>query len=335
VSTDAPSETALGASPRILITGYSGFVGAYLIEACARRYPSATLIGVSNRAPRQGAPPSLRAIHRAIHADMSDGARVRAVIGETRPDVVFHLAAQASVAASWSDPAGTLAVNAGGAVHLLEAIRAEAPRARVVLVGSGEQYGLVPPEENPIREERNQQPINPYAVAKATQDLFGYQYFKAYGLAVVRARPFNHFGPGQAPSYVIADFARQIALAEVGRRPPTLDVGNLSARRDFLPVEDVVRAYVLLAERGHAGRAYNIGSGQGRAIAEILDQLLAYARVPIAVRRDPQRFRPVDAPVLVADTASLREDTGWAPEMDFAEALARTLDSWRESVSRE
>lgn len=324
-------------APRILITGYSGFVGAYLIEACLRRYPEATLVGVSNHspthAPRQPLPAAVVPVHADLAADT--GAGIREVVREARPDLVFHLAAQASVAASWADPAGTLATNAGGAVHLLEALRAEAPAARVVLVGSGEQYGLVPPEENPIREDHCQQPINPYAVAKATQDLFGYQYFKAYGLPVLRVRPFNHFGPGQAPTYVIADFARQIALAEAGRRERTLRVGNLAARRDFLPVEDVVRAYLAVAERGAAGQAYNVGSGHGRAIAEILDQLLTLARVPITLERDSTRFRPVDAPLLVADTTRLREDTGWEAEVDFGEALARTLDYWRESVSRE
>jgi len=159
----------IGTSPRILITGYSGFVGRYLIEECSRRAPDATLIGVSNHAPRHPMPASLS----AVHADVADAGRVREFIREARPDLVFHLAAQASVAASWADPVGTLAINAGGAAHLLEALRAEAPAARVVLVGSGEQYGLVPPEENPIREEHCQQPINPYAVAKATPDLLG------------------------------------------------------------------------------------------------------------------------------------------------------------------
>lgn len=315
---------------RILITGYSGFVGRYLLEECARSYPGAALIGMASHTP----PTNSALPHTVMHADMSDAARVREVVREAQPDLVFHLAAQASVAASWADPAGTLAVNAGGAVHLLEAMRIHAPDARVVLVGSGEQYGLVPPEENPIREDRAPQPVNPYAVAKVTQDLFGFEYFTAYGLRVLRARPFNHFGPGQSPSFVIASFARQIAQAEAGQHERTLRVGNLAAARDFLPVEDVVRAYVALAERGRAGQAYNVGSGQGRAIRELLDQLLAVARVPLAVERDPQRFRPVDAPLLVADITRIREDTGWEPTADFAGALERTLDSWRDLVAQ-
>lgn len=317
--------------PRILITGFSGFVGRYLVEECSRAFPGASLIGMASHIPPASSAQQLT----AVYADMSDAARVREVVREARPDLVFHLAAQASVAASWADPAGTLAVNAGGAVHLLEALRTEAREARVVLVGSGEQYGLVPPEENPIREDRSPQPVNPYAVAKVTQDLFGFEYFKAYALPVLRARPFNHFGPGQLPTFVIASFARQIALAEAGKRDRTLRVGNLAAQRDFLPVEDVVRAYVALAERGHAGQAYNVGSGQGRAIRDILDQLLAFARVPLLVERDPERFRPVDAPLLVADITRIHEDTGWQPTTDFAGALERTLDSWREAVARD
>src|SRR6266568_1235578 len=152
------------------------------------------------------------------------------------------LAAQSSVAASWNDPLSTLQVNAGGAIHLLEALRAERLSPRVLLVGSGEQYGLVKPEENPINEDSLPRPINPYGVSKLAQDLYGYQYFITYGLPILRARPFNHFGLRQTATFVVADFARQIVLIEQGKVEPILSVGNLQTRRDFLPVEDVVRA---------------------------------------------------------------------------------------------
>jgi GDP-4-dehydro-6-deoxy-D-mannose reductase len=260
---------------------------------------------------------------------MTQPHHVWAAVADARPDLVIHLAAQASVAASWADPAQTLLTNAGATIHLLEALRATAPNARILLIGSGEAYGAVRAEENPIAEDHPLQPVNPYAVAKATLDMLGYQNFAAYGLAVCRLRPFNSFGPRQSPAFVVASFARQIAAIEAGAAEPVLHVGNLEALRDFLPVEDVAQAYLAVAERGHPGAAYNVGSGQGRTIKSILERLLSWARVPIDVRADASRLRPADVPALVADTTRLRTHTGWAPLADFDEALRRTLEYWR------
>jgi GDP-4-dehydro-6-deoxy-D-mannose reductase len=175
-------------------------------------------------------------------------------------------------------------------------------------------------------------PVNPYAVAKAAQDLFAYAYFVAYGLPIVRVRAFNHFGPRQRPVFVVADFAHQIAEIEAGLAEPVLWVGNLAAERDFLPVEDMVLAYLAVAERGRPGVAYNTGSGRGRSIRAILDGLLAHARRPIQVEEDPARMRPADVPILVGDIARVRADTGWHPRADFDEALLRTLDYARTMV---
>ncbi|MFI5273904.1 MAG: GDP-mannose 4,6-dehydratase, partial [Ktedonobacterales bacterium] len=290
------------------------------------------LFGLSNdHEPRAGQLTTVT----GLHADITKPEQVRAAVAEARPDLIFHLAAQPSVALSWADPSGTLAINAGGAVHLCEALRAERMAPRVVFVGSGEQYGLVRPEENPVTEACPPRPVNPYAVSKATQDLYGYLYFTAYGLPIMRARPFNHFGPGQAETFVIAGFARQIALIEAGLVGPELAVGNLRAKRDFLPVTDVVRAYVAIAERGQPGESYNVGSGHARAISEILSCLLDMARVPIQLREDPARFRPVDVPMLYADTSHLRAGTGWEPVEEFERVLAWTLDYWRAIVTQE
>lgn len=272
---------------------------------------------------------------RHVAADLRDADALRRAIAEVRPELIFHLAGQASVATSWSDPYATLTINAGGAVHLFEALRAEGLAPRIILIGSGEQYGHVPPEDNPIAEACPQQPVNPYAVSKAAQDLYGYQYFVSYGLPIIRVRAFNHFGPAQSDTFVIASFAHQIARIEAGKAPPELHVGNLTPRRDFLPVEDVIHAYRALADRGHPGDVYNVGSGEARSIEQVLNTLLALARRPIAVLPDPARFRPADAPVLVADISHIREHTGWSPIVPFGEALRRTLDFWREHVTRE
>jgi GDP-4-dehydro-6-deoxy-D-mannose reductase len=313
---------------RILITGASGFVGRHLIERLRAEYPSAAIFGFSHIAhPSDGVFSHPQLI--MLTGDIRSLADVRAAITGARPDWIFHLAGQASVAASWNDPATTLAVNAGGAINLLEAVRAEGLAPRIVLVGSGEQYGVVPAENNPIKETYPPAPVNPYAVAKQSQDLFGYQYWVSYRLPIVRARAFNHFGSFQDDAFVVASLAQQIAEIEAGRRPATLFVGNLAARRDFLPVGDVVRAYIALAERGTPGNVYNVGSGAARPVSELLDILLSFATCRIEIQRDPARYRPVDIPLIEADISRIRAETGWEPHIPLDLALRETLDYWR------
>ena len=317
---------------RILITGCTGFVGSHLVEQCRIRYPQAELFGVTGHQTFHTVTPGMSGV-KLLVADITREEAIRQVVAMSQPDLIIHLAAQSSVSASWRDPLGTLEVNAGGVIHLLEALRSEQLTPRIVLVGSGEQYGMVHPEDIPIREECPFRPANPYAVSKVTQDFYGYQYFVAYGLPILRARPFNHFGPRQTSTFVIANFARQIALIEAEKAEPVLSVGNLQARRDFLPVEDVVAAYLAVAEQGRPGEAYNIGSGQARSIRAMLDLLLTFARRSIQLREDPARLRPVDVPLLEADTSRLRADTNWRPAVQFELALQRTLDYWRTVVT--
>jgi GDP-4-dehydro-6-deoxy-D-mannose reductase len=315
---------------RILVTGASGFVGRHLLPAIAARHPSATVYTMAVH-PHPGASDYLISIDARI-GDIRDPQAVRAVVHDAQPDLVIHLAGRAAVVDAWADPAGTLAINAGGAITLLEALRTTASSARVVLIGSGEQYGPVPSEESPITEQHQQCPINPYAVSKAAQELVGHQYAAAYGLDIVYARPFNHFGPYQPDLFVIASFARQIALAERGLAPPCVRVGNLSAQRDFLPVQDVVAAYLALAEGGRSDEAYNVASGIPRAISQVLDMLIAKAHVDVRIEIDPERIRPMDVPLAYADNAKLRQDTGWQPSHDFAQALEEVLQYWRSVV---
>ncbi len=319
---------------RILITGCTGFVGKYVAEQCRLRYPQADLFGLAGHTVPSTIPSGQSTV-KLLVADITQRDQIWQVVAQVQPDLILHLAAQSSVAASWKDPQNTLRVNGEGTIHLLEALRAEHLTPRIVLVGSGEQYGLVRPEENPIREDCLFRPANPYAVSKATQDLYGYQYFTAYGLPIIRTRSFNHFGPGQVSTFVIAKFARQVALIEAGKAPPELPVGNLEARRDFLPVEDVVAAYLTLAEQGQPGKAYNIGSGHARSIRSILDLLLTLTTCSIHVYEDPALLRPVDVPLLEADTSRLRTDTNWQPTIPFEVALQHTLDYWRATVTSE
>lgn len=275
------------------------------------------------------------AVVRLLDGDIRNREHVREILARARPDWIIHLAGQASVAESWKHPDLTLAINAGGAVNLLEEVHAAGLQPRIVLVGSAEEYGAVAPEENPVLEQHQLLPVSPYAVSKAAQDLFGFQYYASYALPVMRVRAFNHFGPWQPPAFVIASFARQIALIEAGRMEPIVRVGNLTAQRDFLSVRDVVRAYIALAARGRAGEAYNVGSGVPTAIEKILEMLISQSTVPITVRVDAELFRPVDVPVVYADTTRVQRDTGWKPEVSLLDALIETLDYWRQQIREE
>jgi GDP-4-dehydro-6-deoxy-D-mannose reductase len=316
-------------SARILITGASGFVGRHLLAQCHLVYPQALLYGLSRHNSTQLAEQEGISLLRGDICSFQDVCQAVAV---ARPDLVFHLAAQSSVAQSWQDPVSTLRANAEGMLYLMEALRKEKLTPRVIISGSSEQYGRVSPAENPINEEQPFRPTNPYAVSKVAQDLYGYQYFVSHAIPVIRVRAFNHFGPGQTQDFVIASFAHQIALMEARKIEPTLVVGNLQAKRDFLPVEDVISAYIALAERGHPGDAYNVGSGHAYSIGEIVQILCQHTDADISIREDRTRFRPADQYFSVADTTRLRTHTHWQPTVDMDTAIQHVLEYWRANV---
>ncbi len=247
--------------------------------------------------------------------------------------MIYHLAAQANPQASVADPRGTWALNLGGALNLLEAVKASGLKPRVVLVGSGVCYGNPAPEHLPVTETCPLRPNNPYAASKAAADLLGIQHFLTHGTDVVMVRPFNHAGPRQSSTYVLSALARQVAEVEAGRKA-RVEVGNLDVVRDFTDVRDVVRAYRLLAERGGSGEIYNLGTGQGVKLSDALDTLTVQAHAPIEVYVDPARVRPVDQPLLVADATKLRRATGWAPRFSIARTLADMLAYWRAAIPR-
>lgn len=311
---------------RVLITGSSGFVGRHLI----RHLQQATtwkLYGLSRH-------PSTAEHIEFIHADLLDLATVKKAVGTIRPDIIFHLAGQASVADSFHDPAATLQNNIFGQLHLLEAVRSTRLDPLIVVVGSNEVYGMIHPEDLPIDEETPLRPANPYAVSKAAQDMLALQYHLSYSLRIVRMRPFNHIGPGQDERFVVPGLARQIALIEAGMQEPVLRVGNLEARRDFTDVRDIVRAYHLAALHGVPGEVYNLGSGQPLAIRQLLEIMLEQSSVQIEIVVDPERVRPVDVPLVVCDASRFRHHTGWQPEIPIRQTLADVLAEWRRSVAR-
>jgi GDP-4-dehydro-6-deoxy-D-mannose reductase len=268
-----------------------------------------------------------------IEADLLDAAGTQAAVLMAQPDRIVHLAAQSSPQRSWTDPEATLRTNTVGALNLLEAARQCRTPPRVLLVGSSEEYGLAAPSEIPLREDAPLRPNSPYAVSKITQGYLGLQYALVHHVPVIRTRTFHHTGPGRGESFAESSFARQIAEIERGGRESVLSVGNLDAVRDFADVRDVVRAYWLLLDRGESGEVYNVCTGRGRRIRDLLDVLVKLAGVRVDVRVDEKRLRPSDIPVLVGDPERLRRATGWEPRLPLERTLHDLLDDWRARMS--
>lgn len=308
---------------RILLVGGGGFVGGYLV-----RYLQ-SIGGYDISITHRGElPDGIDQVSR-YDLDLLEPGQIAEVLEAARPDYLVHLAAQSSVALSWQKPALTVDVNVKGVINLLEAVRISSFNPRILLVGSGEEYGAVEEADNPIDEDHASHPGNIYAATKVAQEMIGSIYAKAYDMPILMVRAFNHIGPEQLPVFVVADFCKQAAEIERGLREPIIYVGNLAARRDFTDVRDVVRAYTMLLEKGESGEMYNVGSGHAIAIREILDMILAQARCPIDVRIDETRFRPIDVPLIEADISKLVATTGWGREHDIAETIVETLDYWR------
>jgi GDP-4-dehydro-6-deoxy-D-mannose reductase len=316
---------------RLLITGITGFVGSHFAEFALAQ--GIEVYGSCRWRSKTENIDHLRSRIHLIESDLRDLSSVQNLLELSNPDFIVHLAAQSYVAVSWHTPAETLNTNAISQVNLLEAIRTRrGTPPRFLVIGSSEEYGLVYEDELPIRETNPLRPLSPYAVSKVTQDLMGYQYFKSYGLPIVRTRAFNHEGPRRGDVFVTSNFARQIAEIEAGHREPVLLVGNLRARRDYTDVRDIVRGYWRLLEDGEPGEVYNLCSGRAWAIQDILDFLLAQATVHPVVKEDPARFRPSDVPVLIGNASKVRTAVGWEPQIPFEQTLTDLLQFWRQRV---
>ena len=285
------------------VTGGSGFAGRHLLERL------------------DGAVAPTRE-----QLDLLDVEATRTAVHRAAPEVVFHLAAQASVGRSWDAPAETLTANLAITANLLEAVRLEVPDARVVAISSGEIYG--PPEYLPVDESAPLRPQNPYAVSKAACDLLAAQYADAYGMHVIRLRPFNHAGPGQGDDYVIGTLTRQVAEAEAaGASECVVRTGNINSARDFTDVRDVTRAYVQAA--GLEPGVWNVASGHSTSVRELIELVRAAAALPVRHEPDPAKVRVRDVPEVRGSAEKLRAATGWTPEIPLSQTVADALAHWR------
>ncbi|HZP37439.1 MAG TPA: GDP-mannose 4,6-dehydratase [Methylomirabilota bacterium] len=314
---------------RLLITGISGFVGSYMAELALSK--GVTVFGSIRWRSKTDNIDHLRSRITLIESDLRDLSSVRTLLETSNPTHVIHLAAQSFVHASWKTPAETLSTNLLSQVNLLEGLRNLKLSPRFLVVGSSEEYGLVREDELPIRETQPLRPLSPYAVSKVAQDLMGFQYWKSYGMSIVRGRAFNHEGPRRGDVFVTSNFARQIAEIEAGLREPVMFVGDLTPRRDYSDVRDIVRGYWALVEHGEAGEVYNLCSGKSWSIQRVLDFLLELSRVKnIKVQVDPARLRPSDVMVLEGDPSKIEQALGWKVEIPFERTLEDLLGYWRQ-----
>ena len=314
---------------RALVTGAAGFVGRHLITYLLQETDLEVVGSVYYKLPLPQAKSSRLHFQQV---DLQDEAVVAELIARWRPDYIFHLAGQSFVPYSWQHPWPTFDQNVHIQLNLFQAMIQANLDGRILVVGSGDEYGVIEPEDLPITEKTPLHPASPYAVSKIAQEMLGWQYHHSHGIHAVRVRPFNHIGPGQREVFVASSFAKQIAEIEAGLRPPVLRHGNLNARRDFTDVRDMVRAYWLLLNHGQPGEVYNAGSGRAISIQEMLDTMLGMSKIPIRTEADPERMRPSDIPVIVCDPTRLHLTTGWSAQIPLEQTLADILDDWRQKI---
>lgn len=311
---------------KALIIGAAGFVGNYLIDHIQKN--CIWSIAVTKMEQETILCENVD----VYNLNILDKTAVEELLKSIRPDYIFHLAAQSSVALSWKNPDMTVDVNIKGTLYVLDAVRSLDYKPRVLLIGSGEEYGHVRPDEIPIVEDNVSRPGNLYAATKACQNMVGKIYADAYKMDIMSVRAFNHLGPNQAPLFAAADFCKQVAEIEAGKHEPILKVGNLNAIRDFTDVRDVVRAYVMLMEKGTAGETYNVGSGNAIKISDLLDRIISMSDAEIRVEVDPDKLRPVDVPIIEADVSKIYQCCGWKKEIPLETTLKETLEYWRSKV---
>lgn len=322
---------------RVLITGIFGFAGSHLCEYIVNNHPDVEVFGIVRTFKNSE---NIQDVLKKITisaVDITDLEQMKSCIKKISPDVIFHLAAQSYIHSSWENPGATLFTNIIGQNNLFEAVRSILRpdyNPRIVVVGSSEEYGFVPPKLLPVKETEELCPRSPYAVSKIGQDLMGYQYFASYEMNIIRLRVFNHTGPRRPSVFGISGFGHTIALIEKGKLPPVIKTRDLSAVRDFTDVRDIVRAYWLSAIHCLPGEPYNVCSGRGLSIQEILHAFIGFSSVKnIKLLPDSSDKRPNDGGALIGDNTKFVKATGWKPEYDFLKnTVSDILEYWRKNA---
>jgi len=315
---------------KVLITGITGFVGSHLAEYLLSY--GYEVYGIVRWRSRMENIETIRDRIVLLDSDIKDASSVKEAIKKIQPDQIYHLAGQSFVLSSFTIPAETFLTNVIGELNIFEAVREIKCDTLIMVAGSSEEYGLVYEKELPINETNPLRPLSPYAVSKVAQDLLGFQYFRSYGMKIIRTRAFNHTGPRRGEVFVTSNFAKQIAEIEKGKKEPVLWVGNLEAERDFTDVRDIVKGYHLALLKGELGEVYNLCSGYAWKISKILEYLLSLSKVKVEIKTDPSRLRPSDVMRLLGDCTKFQRKTGWKSEIPFEKTMEDLLNYWRAKV---
>ena len=316
---------------RILITGIAGFVGRHLITYLTME-GNHEILGIDLNLKNFNLDNCSGKIE-LLEADLTDRQRILSIIKKFKPQQIYHLAAQSSVSYSWENPVETFRINVFGGINILEGLKIFCPHCRILMVCTAEEYGEIDNGDKAIDENFRIYPQNPYAISKSALDFFSSVYYSAYKLPVYISRSFNHIGPGQSERFAASDFARQIAMIESGSQDPVISAGNLQSRRDFLDVRDAVKAYDYIINRGSEGQVYNVCSGKGQKISDLLDILISLStRSDIKVKIDRSKFRAIDVKVMYGDNSKLKAQTGWTSQYSIETSLKDTLNYWRQNI---
>lgn len=309
-----------------LITGASGFCGRHLVDIIPQEKNE--IIGISRNITEE-----LVSMHPHVtyeSLNLMDHSSIYRLLKESTPDYIIHLAGESSVASSWKGPINMLNNNLISQINIFEAIRElELNDTKIVIACSSEEYGLVKESDLPVNENCSFNPLSAYAVSKIAQDMLGYQYYRSYGMNITRARCFNLVGPGQNTSYALSSFAKQISDIEKGIKENTILVGNLNAIRDYTDVRSAMDAYYQLAKKSKSGEVYNLCSGNGHNLKDLLDYLISLSNCEVKIKLDPLRLRPSDLPVMIGDNTKIKTEIGWEPKIDIHKSLLDLLNYWR------
>jgi GDP-4-dehydro-6-deoxy-D-mannose reductase len=320
----------------ILITGISGFVGGHFTRFILNNQPDYVIHGLSRSKPSwdfiENRNPILDAI--TFHqCNLLDSKKINEIIGEIRPDYVLHLASFSSVSQSWIEPVASFLNNTNAFLNIVESVRIHRLNTRILSVGSSEEYGIVNESDLPLTEKKPVAPANPYAVARVSEEHLAQIYAKGYHLDICCTRSFNHIGPGQSDQYVVSSIAKQFAEIAIHKKKPVIKIGAGSIIRDFIDIEDVIRAYDAIFEKGMTGEVYNVCSGKGYSIDDIVNSISKLTHIPVTVEQNQNLLRPIDNPVLIGSYDKLQTSTGWKPDYSIDKSLEKIHTYWLNKLS--
>jgi GDP-4-dehydro-6-deoxy-D-mannose reductase len=320
---------------KVLITGVSGFVGGHFVDYLTSHEGSMEIHGISRSMPAWdfvNVTSELFNDHHFHIADLNDIPKLKSLIENIQPDYILHLAAQSSVAESWASPVDSFMNNTNIFLNIIDTVRLNDNAARILSVGSSEQYGIVSEADLPLKEESPQHPANPYAVARVAQEQLARIYAEGYGIDICCTRSFNHCGPGQSDRFVVSRIVKQFVQISRGIQDPVIHIGNGSIIRDFIDVHDVVTAYNILLTKGKRGDVYNICSGTGRTIRSIVLELSEMFNIPVEIREEQSQIRPIDNPRIIGNNEKMLKEFGWYPTVEFEQSLRAMYDYWDQHI---